>query len=259
MSAVTARHSPARAWPADAAVTARRGWDPLLLAVATYVLTAVGRIHQLFGALEASTWPPSQDCSAIVLYFFDDRDERRADAVPRDGQLAGVAGWMMLSVPGALRQGNSFDLVFDNFLKTALMSFIVAASIRHAPRRRAVGLVYLAGAVVYTGVVITAVRSRRRRRVAAGASLLLRRERLCDVRGHGDTARPLLRARRPADGRPPVRGGEPRRPDARVRPIRFARRLHRAVGRRAVHRVPVFGDSSRVAPLRDRAGRDLVW
>jgi O-antigen ligase len=132
-------------------------WDPLLVCVAGYILTAVGRIHQLFGALEAVHLAAVTGLLAIVLYFLDDREERRAGAVPRvTVRLAGLlVCWMMLSVPGALRQGNSFDLVFDNFIKTALMSFVVAASIRHFRDVERLAFVYLAGAVVYTGVVIS--------------------------------------------------------------------------------------------------------
>ena len=132
-------------------------WDPLLVCVAGYILTAVGRIHQLFGALEAIHLAAVTGLLAIVLYLVDDRDERRADGVPRAAlKLAGwLIAWMMLSVPGALRQGNSFDLVFNNFLKTVLMSFVVAASVRHRRDVERLAFVYLVGAVVYTGVVIT--------------------------------------------------------------------------------------------------------
>ena len=128
MSAVTARHSPARAWPADAAVTARRGWDPLLLAVATYVLTAVARVHQLFDALELIHVAVITGLLAIGLYIFDAHEERQTRLVlgPTTRLIGALIFWMILSVPNALVVGNSFDLVFNNFLKTALMSLIVA-------------------------------------------------------------------------------------------------------------------------------------
>ena len=37
---------------------------------------------------------------------------------------------MVLCLPGALVAGNSFDLVFDNFVKTALMCVLIAAAVR---------------------------------------------------------------------------------------------------------------------------------
>ena len=132
-------------------------WDALLLCVAAYILTSVGRIHQLFGALEAIHLAAITGLLAVVLWLMDRRHERQSSmvrgATPR---LAGLLlFWMILSVPGALLVGNSFDLVFDNFIKTALMSFIVAASVRTIRDVERLAFVYLVGAVVYTAVVLT--------------------------------------------------------------------------------------------------------
>jgi O-antigen ligase len=132
-------------------------WDPLLLCVAGYILTAVGRVHQLFGALEAIHLAAIAATLAIVLYVIDRGKERQASAVPLSTvRIVGLLiFWMFLSVPLALHAGNSADLVFNNFLKTAVMSFLVAASVRSARDVERLALVYLVGAVVYTGVVIT--------------------------------------------------------------------------------------------------------
>jgi len=132
-------------------------WDPLLVCVAGYVLTAVGRIHQFFGALEAIHLAALTSVMALALYLVDDHDQRQARTVPgmTTALVALLAGWMMLSVPGALHQGNSFDLVFNNFVKTALMSFVVAASVRGPRDVERLAFVYLAGAVAYAAIVIT--------------------------------------------------------------------------------------------------------
>jgi O-antigen ligase len=157
MPAVTARHSPTQHWPADAAVTARPGWDPLLLAVAAYVLTAVGRIHQLFGALEVLHLAAIAGLTATVLYVFDASRERQGALVlgSTAALVAALLVWMMLSVPFALNTGASVSLVFDNFIKTALMSLIVAGSVRRVDDVERLALVYFAGAVIYSLVVIT--------------------------------------------------------------------------------------------------------
>src|SRR5205823_12020926 len=55
----------------------------------------------------------------------------------------------------ALNPGASVDLVFNNFLKTAIMSFVVAGSVRRVADVERLVLVYFAGAVIYAGVVIT--------------------------------------------------------------------------------------------------------
>src|SRR5205814_10680450 len=62
---------------------------------------------------------------------------------------------MMLSVLFALNTGTSVELVFNNFIKTALMSFVVAGSVRRVEDVERLALVYFAGAVLYSTVVIT--------------------------------------------------------------------------------------------------------
>jgi O-antigen ligase len=132
-------------------------WDALLVCVAGYILTSVGRIHQLFGALGAIHLAAITGLLAIVLWLMDPRAPRQSRTVRC--ATTGLAGlllfWMILSVPGALRVGNSFDLVFDNFIKTAVMSFVVAASVRTIRDVERLTFVYLVGAVVYSAVVLT--------------------------------------------------------------------------------------------------------
>jgi O-antigen ligase len=143
---------------ADATIPARpREWDPLILSVAAYVMTAVGRIHQLFSALEVLHLAAIAGLSAIALYVLDASAERRGALVlgPTTALVAALMFWMMVSVPFALNTGASFDLVFNNFIKTAIMSFVVAGSVRRVADVERLALVYFAGAVVYAGVVIT--------------------------------------------------------------------------------------------------------
>jgi O-antigen ligase len=132
-------------------------WDPLLVCVAGYILTAVGRVHQLFAALEVIHVAMITGLLAIGLYVFDTDEGRqtRSVLVPAMRLIAALVFWMILSVPNALRVGNSFDLVFNNFLKTALMSLVVAASVRGMRDVERLALVYLVGAVLYSTVVIT--------------------------------------------------------------------------------------------------------
>lgn len=132
-------------------------WDALLVCVAGYILTSVGRIHQLFGVLGAIHLAAITGVLAIALWSIDTRKERQSRTVfCRTTRLAGLLlAWMILSVPGALRVGNSFDVVFDNFIKTALMSFVVVASVRTIRDVERLALVYLLGAVVYSAVVLT--------------------------------------------------------------------------------------------------------
>jgi O-antigen ligase len=166
---VLARVSPAKphrlapslvSGPVDAIVTAEpadREWDALLVCVAGYVMTAVGRIHQLFGALEALHLAMLASVMAIVLYVFDAQQQRRAERllVPTVRVASVLLFWAILSVPSALRAGDSFDLVFDNYVKTLLMSLVVAGSVRGVRDVERLALAYLAGAVIYAAVVIS--------------------------------------------------------------------------------------------------------
>jgi len=148
-----------RVWATEPAVPDAREaeWDPLLVCVAGYLLTSVGRIHQLFGALEAIHLAVITGFLALALFVVDTREERRVRLVlaPATKLLLALLCWMILSVPGALRVGDSFLLVFDNFIKTALMSIVVAASVRSAADVERLLFVYLAGAVVYASVVLS--------------------------------------------------------------------------------------------------------
>jgi O-antigen ligase len=142
---------------AAADVSGAGGWDALTLCVAGYVLTAVGRIHQLFGALEGLHLAMITGLLAIGLYLVDGRPERRAASVggTTTALVAGLLVWMAVSVPFALNTGAAFDLTFNNFLKTAVMSFVVAGSVRSVRDVERLALVYFAGAVIYSIVVIT--------------------------------------------------------------------------------------------------------
>jgi putative inorganic carbon (HCO3(-)) transporter len=139
------------------AADAQEKWDPLLVCVAGYILTAVARVHQLFAGLEAIHVAVITGLLAIVLYALDTREERRVRwvVVPTTRLLAALVFWMILSVSNALVVANSFDLVFNNFIKTALMSLIVAASVRGMRDVERLVFVYFVGAVLYSTVVIT--------------------------------------------------------------------------------------------------------
>ena len=131
-------------------------WDPLLLCVAGYLLTSVGRVHQLFPVLEGLRPALLTGLLAIALYSVDRREDRRLRRVwvPATRWLLALVAWMVLSVPSALVIGASFDLVFGNFIKTALMVVVVAASVRGLRDVERLVLAYLMGAVAYAVVVV---------------------------------------------------------------------------------------------------------
>ncbi|MBI4420480.1 MAG: hypothetical protein HY560_06610, partial [Gemmatimonadetes bacterium] len=99
-------------------------WDPLLICLAGYILTAVGRVHQLFPALDLLKPLLLTSAVAVVLYLADTGPRRRL--LPalryRTTQCAlALLLWAALSVPGALWPGGAFQVVTDALLKTVLM------------------------------------------------------------------------------------------------------------------------------------------
>jgi len=137
-------------------VDADQRWDLLLVSIAGYMLTSVGRIHQLFPQLELLHPAVVTGIAAIALYLHDSNDERRAADLmtPTTKLLAALLFWMCLAVPLALRPGNSFMVVFDNFVKTALMSFVTAAAVRGIRDVERLAFTYFTAAVVYAAVAI---------------------------------------------------------------------------------------------------------
>ena len=129
----------------------------LLVCVAGYMLMAVGRIHQLFEVLESFRPALLTGVLAIVMYLLDRHEERRSGhlLVPTTKWLIAFLIWMVLSVPGAIAPGNSFDLLFGTFIKTVLMYLVLVGTVRGIRDVERLAAVYLIAATVYASVVIS--------------------------------------------------------------------------------------------------------
>src|SRR5258706_5214590 len=148
---------PARAAQADSSAGAPDlQWDLLLACVAGYILTAVGRIHQLFPLVDIVRPAILTGLLAVGLYLNDRSADRRSALlwVAPTKYVLTLLAWMVLSVPTALVVGNSFDLVFNNILKTVLMFVVVAGSVRGARDVERLAFTYLLGATLYASVVV---------------------------------------------------------------------------------------------------------
>ena len=151
-----------RGWPSAApsaqptTSTLDREWDLLLVCTAFYVLTVVGRVHELFPPLNVVRPAITTGLLSIILFLTDRLAIRRwkwLSGGPTPWLLA-LFGWMLLSIPTALVPGNSFDYVTSEMSKTVLMVFVVAGAIR-GPRdlERIVAAVFYAIAL-YAAVVL---------------------------------------------------------------------------------------------------------
>lgn len=136
-----------------------RAWDLLLVALAVYLLTAVGRLHQLFPVLASFKPTLAAGGLAIVLWLLGGTTpQRRLRTVLRlrvTRWLLGLLLWAILSVPGALWVGGAFQLVTDILIKTVVMSVIVVAAARGPKDIERLAFVYFVGVAIYAAVVLT--------------------------------------------------------------------------------------------------------
>jgi O-antigen ligase len=131
-------------------------WDVLLLCVAGYLLTSVGRIHQLFPVVGVLRPAMLTGVIATGLYLASAEPERRGTCllVPTSKYLAALLAWMIVCLPSSLVLGNSLDLLVDNFIKTVLMYFVIAGAVRGIRDVERLVAVYFLAAVIYAAVVM---------------------------------------------------------------------------------------------------------
>jgi O-antigen ligase len=135
-----------------------RRWDPLLLFLAAYVLTAVGRVHQLFAFLAPLHLILVSAGLAICLYVADGKPTRRFSPVLQNRTtryVLGLAAVMALSIPGALWPGGAFMELTDEFGKMAAMYVLLVAAIRGFRDVERIAFIYLMAVGIYAAVVLS--------------------------------------------------------------------------------------------------------
>lgn len=161
--------APYGAWPGTPAATSAspaapqlpapdRHWDLLVVCLAGYVLTAVGRVHQVFEFLEPLRLALVSAVLAIGLYVASHGAARRLQPVLRNRITRGVVAlgcWMALSIPGALWPGGAFHLFSDEFLKTVVMVVVLIGAARGFRDVERLTFAYLLGAAIYAAVILT--------------------------------------------------------------------------------------------------------
>jgi O-antigen ligase len=150
--------APGAVWvPATTPRARSAGWDLLLVCVAVYLAMAVGRVHQLFPMLEPLKPTRVAAALAVCLYVLQQSGPRRVELLRSAAMtcLLGLLLWAALSVPGALNQGGAFHFLTDSFVKTVLMSVVLAGSVRSVRDLERLIFVYFAVTVVYAAVVVS--------------------------------------------------------------------------------------------------------
>jgi O-antigen ligase len=152
--------APLRAGRAAGPAQARAGgqretWDTLLIAISIFIATAVGRAHQLFPIL--SVFKPvmiSGGVAVILAVLATHRSRTLARSwTPALTWLSCFMMWSIFSIPGSLWPGGSFSVVFDDFIKTALVVVVVVLAIRSRGDVERLMLAYFASAALYAAVV----------------------------------------------------------------------------------------------------------
>jgi len=151
-----------RGWPSTApsaqstTSTPDREWDPLLICLAAYVLTVVGRVHELFPALNVVRPAIVSGLLSILLLLTDQQSVRRWKWISTGATtwLLALLGWSLLSIPTALVPGYSFDFVMRGFIKTVIMTIVLACAIRGWRDLTRVAGVLFWGAAIYAAVVM---------------------------------------------------------------------------------------------------------
>jgi len=127
----------------------------LLVCVAVYIATGVGRVHQLFPVFLPLKPALLAAVLAIGLYLLQQSSRRRAHLLrsPTTTCLLGLLLWSALSVPAALNVGVAFRSWTD-FAAIVVMCLVLAGSVRRVRDVERLALVYFGVTVVYVAVVL---------------------------------------------------------------------------------------------------------
>jgi O-antigen ligase len=120
------------------------------------VATSIGRVHQLFPILSYLRPALVATVLAIGLYLLQQYGQRQIGKLSCSMTmcLLGLVVWGALSIPFALNQGVAFNF-WINFVRTVVMTLVIAGSVRHARDVSRLMFVYCASTMVYTGVVLS--------------------------------------------------------------------------------------------------------
>lgn len=154
------RHAPYAATTARPARRRDRPWDLLIVALAVYIVMAVGRAHQLFPPIDVVKPLLLASILAVGTYLF----------VPGGGPLrrpillrhslplrcmAGLLLWGLLSIPGALWVGNSFSTVVNGLLKTVVMAAVIVGAVRGVEDVERLAAAFFGSVAIYSLVILT--------------------------------------------------------------------------------------------------------
>lgn len=125
--------------------------DALFYALSANVLCYVWRVQDLFPVLGTFKIVPLATLAAIGLFVLD--GDRRRHILGIKHKVVTYASlilvWMVLSVPGSLYKGMSFNFIMQDHIKTFVLMILLAASIRTIKDAERYALVQVVGSALY--------------------------------------------------------------------------------------------------------------
>jgi putative inorganic carbon (HCO3(-)) transporter len=131
-------------------------WDPLLIAVATYLLVAVCQIQFFLPWLVPLRVGVLAALASLVFVATDRSPERRLNSL-LGGPVPLVAillAWAVVDIPFALYPGLAYNLVVHNFAKSVILCVVLALAIRNIRDVENLAFVYFTGIVVFALYVV---------------------------------------------------------------------------------------------------------
>lgn len=125
--------------------------------VAGLIAFSVGRLHLAMPGLAAARPIMIIAILAIGLYLLDATRARRLHTVWRGPTpwLLAMLFWMGVGLPTALRQYRTLAFIVNDFMKTALVFVLVAATVRALRDVERLAWTYFAAAVTYAIIIVT--------------------------------------------------------------------------------------------------------
>ncbi len=139
-----------------AGVFPRFHWDALQVALAILVLLQVWRVHELFPSLAISGLPILLTLAVLLLFWLNRDPRRRLTSLngPVIYAALGILVLVALSVPGSLYPGMSLNFLFKDYLRSVILMFLVAASVRGLADLRRIAWLQVAGATLFSAAVV---------------------------------------------------------------------------------------------------------
>ncbi len=132
-------------------------WSLGLASAALYIMTAVGRVQDVFPALAPLHLALLSSALAIVCVALDPGALSRVNAaiaLPTSWCVLGILGWAVLGVPTALWPGGSVGILRTILVKVVLMYFVLLGAVRHPRDVQRLAGAYVASVMVYAAMVL---------------------------------------------------------------------------------------------------------